>query len=126
MGRHALWLLSPLLVAGTWLAGHVLTYHVAAPGAADSLAAGHGHLGSVPLCAATAMTLVLAALTVRPALVLGYELARRFAAAHVPRPSACAPAPPAPVWLAPDLARPSVLATGHGGRAPPASAVAHA
>jgi hypothetical protein len=124
MGRHAPWVLSPLLVAGTWLAGHLVTYHLAAPGEPGMAGAPeHDYLGMLPLCAATVMLALLAALAlVRPALVLGYELATGLAVGHAPRASACPATPAAPAWAAPDLFRPPVLATGHCGRAPPAGA----
>jgi hypothetical protein len=127
MGRHAPWVLSPLLVAGTWLVGHLVTYHLAAPGQLSTAgAARHEHLGVVPLCAASVMLALLVALALaRPALVLGYELASRLVAGLAPRASACPATPPARAWAAPDLFRPSVLATGHCGRAPPTGAAAH-
>jgi hypothetical protein len=121
MGRHAPWVLSPLLVAGTWLSGHLMTYHLAAPG--EPGMGEHDYLGVMPLCAATVMLVLFGALlAARPALALRYELAHGFAAGHAPRASACPSTPAAPAWAAPDLFRPPALATGHCGRAPPAGA----
>jgi hypothetical protein len=103
--------------------GHLVTYHLAAPGEPGMAGAGHDYLGVVPLCAASVMLVLLAALALaRPVLVLGYKLATGLAAGLAPRASACPATPAAPAWAAPDLFRPPVLATGHCGRAPPAGA----
>jgi hypothetical protein len=60
---------------------------------------------------------------VRGVLAIGHALGRELCVARVPRPRSCAVAPPLPAPPAPDLARPPILATGHGGRAPPALAI---
>ena len=59
----------------------------------------------------------------RGVLAIGHAFGRELSVAWVPRPLSCAVAPPLPAPLAPDLVRPPVLATGHGGRAPPSLAV---
>jgi hypothetical protein len=59
----------------------------------------------------------------RGVLAIGYALGRELGVARAPRPRSCVVAPPLPAPLAPELIRPPVLATGHGGRAPPALAV---
>jgi hypothetical protein len=53
-------------------------------------------------------------------LAAGHALGRELVVPWAPRPRSCAVAPPLAARLAPVLARPPVLATGHGGRAPPA------
>jgi hypothetical protein len=60
----------------------------------------------------------------RGVLAIGYALGRELGVARAPRPRSCAAPPPLPAPLAPELIRPPVLATGHGGRAPPAFAIA--
>jgi hypothetical protein len=50
----------------------------------------------------------------------GHALGRELAVPWTPRPRSCAVAPPLAARSAPDLTRPPVLATGLGGRAPPA------
>jgi hypothetical protein len=67
------------------------------------------------------VALVVLALT-RAVLAIGYALGWELGVARAPRPR-CAAAPPLPAPLAPEIARPPVLATGHGGRAPPTLAV---
>jgi hypothetical protein len=59
----------------------------------------------------------------RGVLAIGYALGRELGVARAPRPRSCSAAPPLPAPSAPELIRPSVLATGHGGRAPPSLAV---
>jgi hypothetical protein len=59
----------------------------------------------------------------RGVLAIGYALGRELAVAQAPRPRSCAVAPVLPAPAAPELIRPPILATGHGGRAPPALAV---
>jgi hypothetical protein len=59
----------------------------------------------------------------RGVLAIGYALGRELAVAQAPRPSSCAAVPVLPAPAAPELIRPPILATGHGGRAPPALAV---
>ena len=59
----------------------------------------------------------------RGVLVIGHAFGRELGVAQAPRPRSCAVAPPLPGPLAPEIARPPILATGHGGRAPPALAV---
>jgi len=56
----------------------------------------------------------------RAVLALGHALGHRLAAARARRPSARAAAPLRRAWPEPELARPPILATGHGERAPPA------
>jgi hypothetical protein len=68
------------------------------------------------------VALVVLAL-VRGMLAIGYALGWELGVARAPRPPSCAATPPLPAPLAPEIARPPVLATGHGGRAPPALAV---
>jgi hypothetical protein len=110
MGRRITWLLSPLAVAVGWSTAHALTYGLPGHHLAHEVTA-----GSAPLCAATAMMVLLLLLVgVRPAIVLG----RRLAIGRAPRAFAWA-TPAAPAWPAPELARPPILATGHGERAPP-------
>ena len=67
------------------------------------------------------VALVVLALA-RAVLAIGYALGWELGVARAPRPLA-APLAAAPRALAPEIARPPVLATGHGGRAPPALAV---
>lgn len=90
------------------------------------MAASHGGFGTAHLCAVCVMTLLLVLLLVRPALVLGYELGERLASGLAPRPSACAVTPWRANWLSPELGRPPILATCHGGRAPPGRALVQA
>jgi hypothetical protein len=59
----------------------------------------------------------------RGVLAVGHALGRGVRVVRVPRPRSYAVAPPLPARLAPELARPPVLATGHSGRAPPVRAV---
>jgi hypothetical protein len=67
----------------------------------------------------------LAALLVaRTVLTLGHQLGRALAAPRPPRPRADAIAPNPLARLEPELARPPILATGHGERGPPLAAVA--
>jgi hypothetical protein len=114
MGRRITWLLSPLAVAVGWSAAHALTYGMPGHHLAHDVTA-----GPAPLCGATAMTLLLVVLLlIRPVLALGYELRQRFATGWAPRPPVWA-APALPGRTEPERARPSVLATGHGERAPP-------
>jgi hypothetical protein len=56
-------------------------------------------------------------------LAAGNALGRELVVPWAPRPRSCAVAPPLAARLGPVLARPPVLATGYGGRAPPALAV---
>jgi hypothetical protein len=131
MGRRLLWLLWLPLAAGGWLIAHWLMHAVVATehheGEMVSEAAHHS-VGTVHMCAACATMLLLfvALLLARPALVLGYELGQRLVARLAPRPPAWTIAPQLPAWLEPQLARPSILATGHGERAPPGIAFVHA
>jgi hypothetical protein len=80
----------------------------------------HHALSAAPLCAACAsmMLLLLVLLIARPAVALGYELAERLGAGCAPL-AWHAPQQPQRLWVAPDLARPPILATGHSGRGPP-------
>ena len=57
-------------------------------------------------------------------LAVGHALARDLSVPRAPRPRCWPLAPPCAVPLAPARARPPVLATGHGGRAPPGLPVA--
>jgi hypothetical protein len=66
---------------------------------------------------------VAAVLLARTLVALGHSLGHRLAVARVPRPPAWFAPPLLPAWLEPELARPSILATGHGERAPPRPAV---
>jgi hypothetical protein len=70
------------------------------------------------------LPVAVAVLTVtRGVLAIGRALGQELGVARAPRVLSCAVAPPLPAPLAPELVRPAVLATGHGGRAPPALAV---
>jgi hypothetical protein len=60
-----------------------------------------------------------ALLLVRAVLALGHLLGRGLTARTSPRPLAHALPLTLPGWLEPELARPPILATGHGERAPP-------
>jgi hypothetical protein len=124
MGRRTLLLSVPLAAAG-WLTAHWLTHMIVGPE--------HGHmhhyLGFAPMCAACVLMLVLllALVLARPVLALGYELGERFVIVRAPRAPVWAMPPLLPALPEPSLARPPVLATGHGGRAPPPGAgLAHA
>ena len=66
---------------------------------------------------------VVALMLARGVLAAGYALGQALGAAWAPRPRRYATAPPVLAPLAPELVRLSVLATGHGGRAPPAPTV---
>jgi hypothetical protein len=68
---------------------------------------------------------VAAAVLARALSALGYALGLRLAVG-APRPLAWVPPPVLPASLEPELARPPILATRHGGRAPPAAALAQA
>jgi len=59
----------------------------------------------------------------RGVLAVGHALGQGVRVVRVPRPRSCAGTPPLPAPLAPELVRPPVLASGHGGRAPPALAI---
>jgi hypothetical protein len=56
----------------------------------------------------------------RAVLAVGHALGRYLSVPQVPRPRSCGLTPPRGAPVAPVLARLPVLATGHGGRAPPA------
>jgi hypothetical protein len=58
-----------------------------------------------------------AVLLARAVLALGHALGRRLA--RKTQPPTCVAPPPLPAPPDPELARPSILATGHGERAPP-------
>jgi hypothetical protein len=127
MGRRIMWLLSLPLAAGGWLTAHWLMHVVVANDGHEGRMlseAGHQSYGAAHLCVACALMLVLLlALTLtRPVLVLRYELGQRLAARLAPRPLVL-PAPLLSAWLEPELARPPILATGHGERAPPTPAL---
>jgi hypothetical protein len=129
MGRRIVWLLSFPLAVCVWFAAHWLMHVVSAPDRHHSRMAEAGHQGFEPgyMCAACALLvlLLLTLMLTRPALVLGYELGQRLAARLVPRPFTWT-APPASRRHEPELFRPPILATGHGERAPPRAAIAHA
>lgn len=59
----------------------------------------------------------------RAVLALGHALGRGLAVRRLPRPSACSLPPFVESWFEPELARPPILATGHGERAPPPRAL---
>jgi hypothetical protein len=119
MGRRALCLLWLPLAAGGWLNAYWLM-HLLAPDPHGAAMAGHS-LGPLHLCGACVLmlALLLVLIIARPVLVLGSELELRLAAGRAPRPRLALVAPLLLIWLAPELARPPILASGHSERAPP-------
>jgi hypothetical protein len=67
-----------------------------------------------------------AALLARTLSVLCRALGVRLTSGRAPRPLFLLPPPALPAGLEPELARPPILATRHGGRAPPVPAHVHA
>jgi hypothetical protein len=59
----------------------------------------------------------------RGVLAIGHAFGRHLGVPQAPRPLSFPAPPPLPAPTSPELARPPVLATGHGGRAPPAPAI---
>jgi hypothetical protein len=119
MGRRVSWPVWSTLAAFGWLSAYWLL-HVSAP--ADHKAGMGGHLfDAMPLCAGCVvmLALLLGLVLARPVLVLGSELSLRLAARCAVRPRFALVRALPLIWLAPDLDRPPILATGHGERGPP-------
>jgi hypothetical protein len=117
-------LLSLPLAVAAWLGAYWLMHLLVPDHHGDSMVG--ETVGPLHLCGACVLLLALLVVLIsaRPVLVLGSELEVRLAVGRAPR-LRFALLPPLPlIWLAPDLARPPILASGHGGRAPPQSAPA--
>jgi hypothetical protein len=107
------------LAAFGWLSASWLL-HGLAPEHHEAGMVGHW-FDAMPLCAGCVvmLALLLGLVLVRPVLVLGSELAQRLAAGCAVRPRFALVRALPLIWLAPDLGRPPILATGHGERGPP-------
>ena len=119
MGRRVSWPVWFPLAAFGWLSA-VWLLHGLAPEHHEAGMVGHW-FDAMPLCAGCVvmLALLLGLVLARPVLVLGSELALRLAAGCGVRPRFALVRALPLIWLAPDLDRPPILATGHGERGPP-------
>jgi hypothetical protein len=119
MGRRALCLVCPPLAVCGWLGAYWLM-HALAPEHHEARIVAHWY-DAMHLCAGCVpmLALLLGLVLGRAVLVLGSELGLRLAAGCGLRPRFALPRALPLIWLAPELGRPPILASGHAERGPP-------